>query len=42
MNLWKDPLPGFRKAVVIYGAFLVVEFAYKTVAGPPKKDDHHH
>ena len=43
-NLMKNPLPGFQKAVVIYGAFLVLEFGYKTIAGPSKKadDGHHH
>lgn len=38
-NLLKDPLPGFRLAVVIYGSYLVGEFAYNTIVG---KKDHHH
>eukprot|EP00540_Astrosyne_radiata_P016171 CAMPEP_0116828582 /NCGR_PEP_ID=MMETSP0418-20121206/3729_1 /TAXON_ID=1158023 /ORGANISM="Astrosyne radiata, Strain 13vi08-1A" /LENGTH=56 /DNA_ID=CAMNT_0004457473 /DNA_START=200 /DNA_END=370 /DNA_ORIENTATION=+ len=41
MNLWKDPFPGFRKAAMVYGAFMIVEFAYKSIAGPPKKQDDH-
>jgi hypothetical protein len=35
LNLWKDPLPGFKKAVLIYGAFLAGEFVYKTLSAPP-------
>lgn len=28
-NLWKDPLPGFRPAVIVFGAYMVGEYAYK-------------
>lgn len=28
-NLWKDPLPGFRPAVMVFGAYMVGEYAYK-------------
>jgi hypothetical protein len=41
-GLWKDPFPGLKKAVVIYGAFLCVEFAYKTITAPPKPTKHAH
>lgn len=29
LNLWKDPLPGFRPAVMVFGAYMVGEYAYK-------------
>lgn len=35
-GLWKDPFPGFKKAVVIYGIFLGCEFAYKSLMAPAK------
>jgi hypothetical protein len=28
-NLWKDPLPGFRPAVIVFGVYMVGEYAYK-------------
>jgi len=37
-NLHHDPFPGLRKAVVIYGAYMCLEYAYKyTMYGPPKR-----
>ena len=35
LNLWKNPLPGFKTAVVIYGVYLGAEFAYKVMSAPP-------
>lgn len=35
LNLWKNPLPGFKTAVVIYGAYLGAEFAFKLISAPP-------
>lgn len=29
-NLWKDPLPGFRPAVIAFGVYLGVEYLYKS------------
>jgi hypothetical protein len=36
MNLWKDPLPGFKKAVIVYGLFLVGEFSLPVFDGSTK------
>ncbi|KAL7432011.1 hypothetical protein ACHAXH_002852, partial [Discostella pseudostelligera] len=30
-NLWRDPLPGFRPAVLVFSAYMVGEFAYKVI-----------
>eukprot|EP00580_Thalassiosira_gravida_P001259 CAMPEP_0201602412 /NCGR_PEP_ID=MMETSP0492-20130828/3150_1 /ASSEMBLY_ACC=CAM_ASM_000837 /TAXON_ID=420259 /ORGANISM="Thalassiosira gravida, Strain GMp14c1" /LENGTH=70 /DNA_ID=CAMNT_0048065917 /DNA_START=72 /DNA_END=284 /DNA_ORIENTATION=- len=27
-NLWKDPLPGFRPALVVFSVYMVGEYAY--------------
>lgn len=35
-GLWKDPFPGLKKAIVIYGVFLGCEYAYKTLTATPK------
>ena len=35
-NLWKDPFPGFKKAVIIYGVFVVCEYSYKMMTAPPR------
>jgi len=45
MGLWKDPFPGLRKAIVIYGVYLGCEYAYKnfmisTPASSSSKDSH--
>jgi len=36
VNLWKDPLPGFRPAVLVFGVYLSVEYAYKFMTAPPR------
>lgn len=51
-NLWKDPFPGIRPAILIFGVYLGVEYAYKTITTPkrvarfkPKEitaSSHHH
>eukprot|EP00571_Detonula_confervacea_P016761 CAMPEP_0172297494 /NCGR_PEP_ID=MMETSP1058-20130122/493_1 /TAXON_ID=83371 /ORGANISM="Detonula confervacea, Strain CCMP 353" /LENGTH=119 /DNA_ID=CAMNT_0013006651 /DNA_START=281 /DNA_END=641 /DNA_ORIENTATION=- len=28
-NLWKDPLPGFRPAVIVFSVYMIGEYAYK-------------
>ena len=28
-GLWKDPLPGFRPAVIVFSVYMVGEYAYK-------------
>lgn len=38
-GLWKDPFPGFKKAVVIYAVYLGAEYAYKAATAPAIK--HH-
>jgi hypothetical protein len=40
-NLWMDPFPGFKKAVVIYGVFLIGEYGYKMMTAPPKPKERH-
>jgi len=35
-NLWKDPLPGFRPAVIAFGIYLGAEYAFKYATSPPK------
>jgi hypothetical protein len=44
LNLWKDPLPGFKKAIVIYGLFVVGEYGYRYLTmparAPSQKKDH--
>lgn len=37
VNLWKDPFPGFKKAVVIYGIYLGCEYAYRFITAPPSR-----
>ena len=43
-NLWKDPLPGFRPAVIVFSVYMLGEYAYKYVNyqlnAPPKKGGH--
>jgi hypothetical protein len=39
-DLWKSPFPGFKKAVIIYGVYLGVEYAYKTATAPQIKSSH--
>jgi len=41
-NLWMDPFPGLKKAIVIYGIFMVCEYGYKTITAPPRKHAHSH
>lgn len=36
-GLWKDPFPGIKKAVVIYGVYMVLEYGYRTMTAPPTK-----
>jgi len=38
-KLWASPFPGFRNAVVIFGAYLVIDYALE--AAKPK-DAHGH
>ena len=40
-GLWKDPFPGFRKAVVIYAIYLGCEFTYKQLTAPAKQQHQH-
>lgn len=40
-GLSRDPFPGLKKAAIIYGVFLAVEFAYKTATAPEKKQVKH-
>jgi hypothetical protein len=40
-GLWKDPFPGLRKAIVIYGIYLGCEFAYKALTAPTKHQHNH-
>eukprot|EP00569_Conticribra_weissflogii_P015467 CAMPEP_0171400822 /NCGR_PEP_ID=MMETSP0880-20121228/7525_1 /TAXON_ID=67004 /ORGANISM="Thalassiosira weissflogii, Strain CCMP1336" /LENGTH=59 /DNA_ID=CAMNT_0011915217 /DNA_START=165 /DNA_END=344 /DNA_ORIENTATION=+ len=35
-NLWRDPLPGFRPAVVVFAAYVVAEYAVKMAMAPPR------
>jgi len=35
-GLWKDPLPGFKKAIFIYGLFVLGEYGYKYITATPK------
>lgn len=28
-NLWKDPLPGIRPAIVVFSVYMAGEYAYK-------------
>jgi|NOAtaT_6_FD_contig_21_3156390_length_374_multi_8_in_0_out_0_1 hypothetical protein len=30
-NLWKNPFPGLKYAVIVYGSYLCVEYAYKYI-----------
>jgi hypothetical protein len=41
-NLHRDPLPGFRAAVVVFGVYLVGEYLYKSTkyAMTPKVKSH--
>lgn len=42
-NLWKDPLPGFRPAVVVFTLYLGVEYMYKFATYTPRvKNGGHH
>jgi hypothetical protein len=41
-NLHKFPIPGFSKAVAIYGAFVCVEYAYKLATMPASASHGHH
>jgi hypothetical protein len=41
-NLHKFPIPGFSKAVAIYGAFVCVEYAYKLATMPASASHEHH
>ena len=36
VGLWKDPLPGFKKAVIIYGVYLGFEYAYRYLNAPQR------
>jgi len=40
-NLWKDPLPGFKKAVLIYGVYVICEMGYKKITAPAPKHINH-
>lgn len=35
-NLHRDPLPGFKKAVVIYGVFVLCEYGYRFMTAPAR------
>lgn len=41
-GLWKDPFPGLRTAIIIYGVYLGLEFGYKAVMAPSKSNQTHH
>ena len=41
-DLWKDPFPGLKKAIVIYAVYLGCEYAYKTLGPKPIKAAHGH
>lgn len=40
-GLWKSPLPGFRNAVVIYGVYMVANYAVQSMK-PKAAITHHH
>jgi len=33
---WKDPFPGIRPAILIFGVYLGVEYMYKSVTTPKR------
>ena len=35
-NLWKDPFPGIRPAIIIFGAYLGAEYIYKSITTPKR------
>ncbi|CAB9505821.1 expressed unknown protein [Seminavis robusta] len=37
-----DPLPGFKKAVIIYGVYLGFEYAYRFMNAPPRRSQLQH
>jgi hypothetical protein len=39
-NLWKEPLPGLKKAVVIYGVYFCFETVYKNMLAPSTSSSH--
>ena len=37
-NLWKNPFPGLKPAVLVFSAYVCGEYAYKYIVyGPPPK-----
>ena len=28
-NLWKNPLPGFKPAVIVFSAYMVADYSYR-------------
>jgi NADH-ubiquinone oxidoreductase B12 subunit family. len=43
LNLWKNPFPGFKPAIVVFSAMVGAEYAFKyiTLGPPPKKASQH-
>ena len=39
---WKDPLPGFRPAVIVFGTYCLMEYAYKKFNKPKRVADQSH
>lgn len=33
-NLWRDPFPGIRPAIVIFGLYVGIEYAVKRITTP--------
>mmetsp|Transcript_7774 Transcript_7774/g.14658 ORF Transcript_7774/g.14658 Transcript_7774/m.14658 type:complete len:84 (+) Transcript_7774:488-739(+) len=42
LNLWKNPFPGLKPAIIVFSAMVGAEYAFKyiTLGPPPKKATH--
>jgi hypothetical protein len=41
-GLWKSPFPGFRNAVLIFGAYMIVDYGFKSMKPKAAASITHH